>query len=105
MTVVKWPFRKKEKELPRVSVIDGKLITYAVRRDPNGEVVIGKDGRICAATDTLELRFPDGSIPFACPVSTVEFGELMSHNGVIITGDDTVTNSRVSVVAYYKYYR
>lgn len=85
--------------------LDGKLLTYAVRRDPNGEIVIGKDGRICAATENVELRFSDGSVPFACPLSTIEYGELMSHNGVLITGDDTITGKRVTVVAYYKYYR
>lgn len=85
--------------------LDGKLITYAVRREPEGEVVIGKDGRICAATQRLELRFSDNTVPFACPVDSVQFGELMSKNGVLITGDDEVTGKRVSVVAYYKYYR
>ncbi len=101
-----WPFRKKADKQPSAAVaLDGKLITYAVRREPNGEVVIGKDGRICAATETLELRFSNGSVPFACPVASMEYGDLMSRNGVLITGDDTVTNKRVTVVAYYKYYR
>ncbi|MBQ9964981.1 MAG: hypothetical protein IJP14_07680 [Clostridia bacterium] len=101
-----WLFgRKKDKIPPASSKLDGKLITYAVRREATGELVIGKDGRICAATEQLELRFSDGSVPFACPISTMEYGELMSHNGVLITGDDTVTGNRVTVVAYYKYYR
>ncbi len=101
-----WLFgRKKDKQPSAFTALDGKLITYAVRREPAGEVVIGKDGRICAATEQLELRFPDGSVPFSCPISTMEYGELMSHNGVLITGDDTVTGKRVTVVAYYKYYR
>ena len=99
-------FRKRTEKQPAVTTaLDGKLITYAVRRDPNGEIVIGKDGRICAATEQLELRFSDGSVPFVCPIETVEFGELMSRNGVLITGDDAVTGTRVTVVAYYKYYR
>ena len=101
-----WLFGRKKEKLPSAHTkLDGKLITYAVRRDPNGEVVIGKDGRICAATEHLELRFSNGSVPFACPVSTMEYGELMSHNGVLITGDDIVTGKRTTVVAYYKYYR
>ncbi len=101
-----WPFQKREKKPSYTcSALDGRLITYAVRRDPSGEIVIGKDGRICAATEQLELRFSDGSIPFACPMETATCGELMSHNGVIITGDDTVTGKRATVVAYYKYYR
>lgn len=103
---MRWPFRKQVEDQPSaVAALDGKLITYAVRRDPTGEVVIGKDGRICAATEQLELRFSDGSIPFSCPASTAECGELMSRNGVLITGDDAVTGRRVTVVGYYKYYR
>ena len=101
-----WPFRKRAPKLPNTcATLDGRLITYAVRREPSGEIVIGKDGRICAATEQLELRFSDGSVPFSCPVATAECGELMSRNGTLITGDDTVTGKRVTVVAYYKYYR
>ena len=101
-------FGRKKKDPARpegLDRLDGRLLTYAVRRDPEGESVIGKNGRICAATAQLELRFEDGSVPFACPVSTLEFGELMSHNGVLLTGDDTVTGRRVTVIAYYSYYR
>ncbi|MBQ7038911.1 MAG: hypothetical protein IJN61_07400 [Clostridia bacterium] len=97
--------RAKDKQPSAVIALDGKLITYAVRREETGEIVIGKDGRICAATEELELRFSDGSVPFACALSSMEYGELMSRNGVLITGDDTVTGKRVTVVAYYKYYR
>ena len=101
-----WFFRKKADKQPSpMAALDGKLITYAVRREPNGEIVIGKDGRICAATEMLELRFSNGSVPFSCPVSSMEYGDLMSRNGVLITGDDTVTGKRTTVVAYYKYYR
>ena len=99
-------FSRKKKTAPQgLERIDGKLISYAVRREVDGEVVIGKDGRICAATDVVELRFSDGSVPFSCPADTLEFGTLMSNNGVLLNGVDTVTGRRVSVVAYYKYYR
>ena len=105
VSIMGWLFRKKAAVPKGLDQLDGKLITYAVRREPEGEIVIGKDGRICAATEQLELRFSDGSVPFACAASTLQWGELMSRNGVLITGDDTVTGHRVSVVAYYKYYR
>ncbi len=102
-----WLFRRgQEKKRPAgLEKLDGKLVAYAVRREPTGEIVIGKSGRICAATDILELRFDNGQVPFACPVDTLEFGELMSKNGVLLTGDDTVTGRRVTAVAYYTYYR
>ncbi|MBO5929434.1 MAG: hypothetical protein J6Q42_05385 [Clostridia bacterium] len=99
-----WLFKKREQPSP-FEALDGKLITYAVRREPNGEIVIGKDGRICVDNEQLELRFQNGSIPFSCAVSSLEYGDLMSRNGVLITGEDTVTGKRVTVVAYYKYYR
>ena len=101
-------FKRREREPKRpagLDKLDGRLVSYAVRREPTGEVVIGKNGRICAATDQLELRFQDGNVPFSCPVSTLEFGELLSKNGVLLTGDDTVTGRRVTAVAYYLYYR
>ena len=99
-----WLFKKREQPSP-FEALDGKLITYAVRREPNGEIVIGKDGRICVDNEQSELRFQNGSIPFSCAVSSLEYGDLMSRNGVLITGEDTVTGKRVTVVAYYKYYR
>lgn len=98
-------FSRAAKATVGVPKLDGKLVAYATRREPTGEVVIGKNGRLCAATDTLELRFENGSVPFACPVQTLEWGELLSKNGVLLTGDDTVTGRRVTVVAYYSYYR
>lgn len=100
-----WFERARKKPSAVFKALDGKLITYAVRRDPAGEIVIGKDGRICATEKQVELRFSDGSVPFHCSVENMEYGDLLSRNGVIITGDDTVTGRRTSVVAYYKYYR
>ena len=43
---VAWFFKHREQPSP-FAALDGKLITYAVRREANGEIVIGKDGRIC----------------------------------------------------------
>ena len=100
-----WNRRNQTRRPAGLDRLDGKQIAYAVRREPTGERVIGKSGRLCAATETLELRFDDGSIPFSCPVDTLEHGELLSRNGVLLTGDDTVTGQRVTVVAYYLYYR
>ncbi len=85
--------------------LDGHLVAYAVRRELTGEIVIGKNGRICAATDVLELRFDNGSVPFACPVATLELGELFNKNGALLTGDDTVSGKHCTVVAYYSYHR
>lgn len=99
-----WFFKRREQPSP-FAALDGKLITYAVRREANGEIVIGKDGRICVNNEQLELRFQNGTIPFACSLPSLEYGDLMSRNGVLITGEDTVTGKRATVVAYYKYYR
>ena len=83
-----------EKEELHISVADGILWVDG-----------GLRGQLYAATEVLELRFNDGSVPFACPVETLEFGELLSKNGVLLTGDDTVTGRRLTAVAYYSYYR
>ena len=61
------------------------------------ETVLGKEGRI----NTLHDR-----IVISCSgTALAKCGELMSLEGVVVTGPNQVTGRTESVVAYYKYYR
>ena len=40
-----------------------------------------------------------------CDTALAKCGELMSLEGVVVTGPNQVTGRTESVVAYYKYYR
>ena len=46
-----------------------------------------------------------GTEVFRCDTALAKCGELMSLEGVVVTGPNQVTGRTESVVAYYKYYR
>lgn len=96
--------KKAQQEL--LARVDGKLIKYATRRDPEtgGEIVLGKEGRICVGKTELTLMC-DGKEVFRCALDGVRLGELMSRDGVTIEGIDTASGLTHKAVAYYQYYR
>lgn len=89
--------------------LDGKLIRYVTRRgmDEKGnptETVLGKEGRIAFHQETIAVSC-GGTDVFRCPLEVAKCGELMSLEGVVISGPNELTGGPDTVVAYYKYYR
>ena len=89
--------------------IDGRIIRYVTCRgiDENGnpmETVLGKEGRINTLHDRIVISC-SGTEVFRCDTALAKCGELMSLEGVVVTGPNQVTGRTESVVAYYKYYR
>ena len=85
--------------------LDGRLLNYAVRRetDENGspiEVVLGKDGRLMVLEDRV-IVMAGGKEAFSAPLETVKSGELMSLDGVVVSGRDDVTGTYATVVGFY----
>ncbi len=85
--------------------LDGKLLKYAARRelDENGspvEVILGKDGRLMVLEDRV-IVMAGGKEAFSAPLASVKSGELMSLDGVVISGDDEVTGTHATVVGFY----
>ena len=85
--------------------LDGRLLKYAVRRetDENGspiEVVLGKDGRLMVLEDRV-IVMAGGKEAFSAPLETVKSGELMSLDGVVVSGRDDVTGTYATVVGFY----
>ena len=79
--------------------LDGRLLKYAVRRetDENGspiEVVLGKDGRLMVLEDRV-IVMAGGKEAFSAPL------ELMSLDGVVVSGRDDVTGTYATVVGFY----
>lgn len=94
-----------------IAGLDGKPVKYVTRRglDENGspvETVIGKQGRINTRNGRIVIVC-DGAEVFRCTVETAQCGELMSLNGVVISGRDETdpAGQETTVVAYYLYYR
>lgn len=105
--------RRKQKQMDTdtalLAKIDGRITRYVTCRgtDENGnpmETVLGKEGRIHALHDCIVISC-GGAEVFRCDAALAKCGELMSLEGVVVTGPNQVTGRTESVVAYYKYYR
>ncbi len=100
-------FKKKKsytlskKELQRFS---GKPIQYAVERVDGVERVLGKDGGIVVLDDAIVVMCEAHEV-FRCLIKDSVVAELMSGNGVEISGYDEYTGQKRYVVAHYSYYR
>ncbi len=85
--------------------ISGKHIKYVTERIDNEDIVIGKEGSVCLRDDEI-IVYASMDVLFRCPVAELMASELMSHDGVILSGPDGEHGGRQrTVIAYYLYYR
>ena len=85
--------------------IAGKHLKYVTERIGNEETVVGKEGSICVR-DGEVLVYASMDVLFRCPVDQMDASELMSLDGVILSGPDATRDGEVrKIVAYYLYYR
>ena len=85
--------------------MNGRHIRYVTERENDQDIVIGHDG--CLALRNGELTvLSDGVEKFRVRVADMTASELMSLEGVILSGPDLERNGEYrTVIAYYKYYR
>ena len=100
-------FKKKDKyalsrkELER---FNGKEINYAVERIDGIEQALGKAGGIVVLDDVIVVMCEAHEV-FRCRIRGATVAELLSGNGVEISGEDAYTGEKRYVVAHYSYYR
>lgn len=90
-----------KKELAR---FDGKPLQYAIERVDGMEHVLGKDGGIAILNDVIVVMCEAHEV-FRCRIKGSTVAELLSGNGVEISGIDDYTGQKRYVVAHYSYYR
>ena len=85
--------------------MNGKHIKYVTEREDNTDIVIGHDGCL-ALRDGELIVLSDGVVKFRVKVADMTASELMSLEGIILSGPD-IEHGGVyrTVIAYYKYYR
>ena len=85
--------------------MNGKHIKYVTEREDNTDIVIGHDGCL-ALRDGELIVLSDGVVKFRVKVAEMTASELMSLEGIILSGPD-IEHGGVyrTVIAYYKYYR
>lgn len=100
-------FKKKDKyalSRKQLERFNGKSIIYAVERINGVEQVLGKEGGIIVLDDVIVVMCEAHEV-FRCKIKGATVAELLSGNGVEISGFDAYTGEKRYVVAHYSYYR
>ena len=85
--------------------MNGRHIRYVTERENDQDIVIGHDGCIAVRNGEL-IVLSDGIEKFRVTVAEMTASELMSLEGVILSGPDLEHDGIYrTVICYYKYYR
>ena len=85
--------------------ISGQHIKYVTEKKNDVDEVIGRNGGINLREDELIL-YASSDVVFRAKVEQLQIWELLSKDGVVLTGPDLEHGGEVrTVVAYYVYYR
>ena len=102
-------FRRKKKDKyalnkKQLERFDGTPLQYAVERVDGVERVLGKNGGIAVLDDVIVVMCEAKEV-FRCRLEGATVAELLSGNGVEISGIDDYSGEKRYVVAHYLYYR
>ena len=82
----------------------GKQIKYVTEKQNDVDVVIGKSGGFNIRDEEL-IVFASSKVVFRADVEGLEIWELLSKDGVVITGYDKENSAERTIIAHYVYYR
>ena len=80
------------------------IVESVTERVNNEEILIGKSGSVSIKDKTFILCC-DGKVVFHGNAEEINVSELMSRNGIIISGYDDEKCEERTVVAHFSYYR
>jgi len=85
--------------------LDKRHVKYVTERIDDTDIIIGRDGGINVRDGEL-MVLSSLDIVFRAKVTELKASELLSLEGVILTGPDLEHGGKErTVIAYYKYYR
>ncbi len=86
--------------------LDGRHIKYITKRVDGIEEIIGREGHINILPCGDEIALVCGiETKFRGKIADTSMWELLSLEGLVLTGIDLETGEERSITAYYKYYR
>ena len=85
--------------------INSSSLKYVSERLDDEETVVCHKGYITVIGDELEISGVDKGAVFRAKIDTLSMNELLSMDGIILTGFDILSGRERSIVAYYTYYR
>ncbi len=104
-------FGKKSKN-PNANVLhqmDGREVKYVTQRTKAAdgsvkELILGKEGRIVVLGEEIRIMCGTTDV-FCCDVKNATYYILLSGDGITVSGINTVNNTQMDIVVYYKYHR
>mgnify|MGYP003314742580 CR=1 FL=1 len=85
--------------------ICGQHIKYVTENRNGVDEVIGRNGGLNIRNDEF-IVYASADVLFRCPVDDLQLWELMSRDGVVLTGPDLEHGGvERTVIAHYVYYR
>lgn len=104
MTKSKNPDSKKFKR-EMAYAVSGQHIKYVTEKREGVDEVIGRNGGLNIRNDEF-IVYASSDVLFRCPVDELQIWELLSRDGVVLTGRDLEHGGiERTVIAYYVYYR
>lgn len=104
-------FKKKKPEdklsfrIKMAKRISQNHIRYISERLDDTDIVVGHNGEFSIKDGNL-IIFAEGDVIFRAEIASIQFSELMSLEGVILTAPDLEHKGKMrTIIAYYAYYR
>ena len=86
-------------------MVVGQHIKYVTEKKNDVEEVIGRNGGLNIRGEDF-IVYASADVVFRCKIDDLQIWELMSHDGVVLTGPDREHGGEVrTVIAHYVYYR
>ena len=83
----------------------GQHIKYVTEKRDDVDEVIGRNGGLNIRNDEF-IVYASADVVFRCPIDDLQIWELLSRDGVVLTGPDLEHGGKErTVIAYYVYYR
>lgn len=91
--------------LERAKSLHGQVIKYVTEHRDGNEDVIGRGGALCLKGDDFIVD-SSGDRLFICKVKDLEASNLMSGDGVVIKGPNSLEDGKVrTITVHFVYYR
>ncbi|MBO5939457.1 MAG: hypothetical protein J6Q82_08210 [Clostridia bacterium] len=85
--------------------INNKHIRYVTEKKNGVDEVIGRSGGLNIRGDEM-LLYASADVLFRAKIEELQIWELLSKDGVVLTGPDLEHGGEIrTVIAYYVYYR
>ena len=89
----------------KAKALSGRAIRYVTERIDNVDEVVGRAGALNLKDDEF-IVLSDFDIQFRCKVEDMTASDLMSLDGVVLSGHDLEHGGEYrTIIAYYTYYR